>query len=82
MIRDRLATVYSRQKSYANDRKWSLEFDVDDHVYLKISPVKGVMRFGRKEKLSPMYVGPYDILHRVGEVVYELALLQSYLLFI
>ena len=74
MIRDRLSTAYSRQKSYADNRKRPLEFNVGDQVYLKISPMKGVMRFGRKGKLSPRYVGPYEILQRVGEVAYELAL--------
>ena len=74
MIRDRLSTAYSRQKSYADNRKRPLEFNIGDLVYLKISPMKGVMRFGRKGKLSPRYVGPYEILQRVGEVTYELAL--------
>ncbi|XP_069144526.1 uncharacterized protein [Solanum lycopersicum] len=74
MIKDRLATAYSRQKSYADNRKRPLEFNFGDQVYLKISPMKGVMRFGRKEKLSPRYVGPYEILQRMGEVAYELAL--------
>ena len=77
MIRDRLATAYSRQKSYADNIKRPLEFDVGDQVFLKISPMKGVMRFGRKVKLSPRYVGPYEILQRVGEVAYELALLAE-----
>ncbi|XP_069155776.1 uncharacterized protein [Solanum lycopersicum] len=53
LIRDRLSTAYSRQKSYADNRKRPLEFNVGDQVYLKISPMKGVMRFGRKGKLSP-----------------------------
>ena len=53
VIRDRLASAYSRQKSYANNRKWPLEFDVSDLVYLKIATMKGVMRFCRKGKLSP-----------------------------
>ena len=61
-MRDRLATFYCRQKSYADNRKRPLGFDVGDQVYLKISPMKGVMRFGRKGKLSPRYVGPYEIL--------------------
>ena len=60
--------------SYAENRKRPLEFDVGDQVYLKISPMKGVMRFGRKGKLSLRYVGPYEILQRVGEVACELAL--------
>ena len=66
VIRDRLANAYSRQKSYADNGKQPLEFDVGDHVYLKISPMKGVIRFGRKGKLSPRYVGPYEILQPVG----------------
>ena len=55
-IRDRLANAYSRQKSYADNRKQPLEFVVSDHVYLNISPMNGVMRFGRNRKLSPRYV--------------------------
>ncbi|WMV09170.1 hypothetical protein MTR67_002555, partial [Solanum verrucosum] len=72
LIRDRLKTAHSRQKSYADNRKRNLEFEVGDWVYLKISPMKGVMRFGKKGKLSPRYVGPYEILKRVGKVAYEL----------
>ena len=68
MIKDALATVYSLQKSYAKNRKRRLEFNVGDQVFFKISPMKGVMRFCRKEKISPRYVGPYEILQRVGEV--------------
>ena len=74
MIRDRLATAYSRQKSCADNRKRPLKFNVGDQVYLKLSPMKGVMRFGRKGKLSLRCVGPYEILQRVGEVAYELEL--------
>ena len=62
MIMDRLATSYSRQKYYADNRKRALDFEVVDQVYLKISPIKGVMRFGKKGKLSPRYIGPYEIL--------------------
>ena len=74
LIRDRLKMAHSRQKSYADNRKRNLEFEVGDWVYLKISPMKGVMRFGKKGKLSPRYVGPYEILKRVGKVAYELKL--------
>ena len=56
-------------------KKWPLEFDIGDQVYFKILPMNGVMRFCRKGMLSPRYVGPYEILQRVGEVVYELSLL-------
>ena len=61
MIRDRLATAYSQQKSYVDNRKRPSEFHVGDKVYLKISPIKGVMRFFRKGKMIPRYVGPYEI---------------------
>ena len=74
LIRDRLKTAQSRQKSYADVRRRELEFQVDDWVFLKVSPMKGVMRFGKKVKLSPRYVGPYKILKRVGKVAYELEL--------
>ena len=50
MIRDRFATTYSRQKSYVDNRKMDLEYEVDDEVYLQISPMRGFMRFCKKEK--------------------------------
>ena len=59
IIRNRLQTAYSRQKSYADNRRSDLEFQEGDKVHLKISPMKGVVRFGKKRKLSPSYVGPY-----------------------
>ena len=59
LIRERSRTTQSRQKSYANVRRSDLEFQVNDWVYLKISPMKGVMRFGKKRKISPRYVGLY-----------------------
>ncbi|KAH0758120.1 hypothetical protein KY290_021613 [Solanum tuberosum] len=74
LIRDRLKLAQSRQKSYADVRRRELEFQVDEWVFLKVSPMKGVMRFGKKEKLSPRYVGPYKILKRIGKVAYKLEL--------
>ncbi|WMV32426.1 hypothetical protein MTR67_025811 [Solanum verrucosum] len=74
LIRERLKTAQSWQKSYVDVRRRDLEFDFHDWVYLKISPMKGVMRFGKKGKLIPRYVGPYQILRRVGKVTYELYL--------
>ena len=62
VITDKLANAYSHQKSYAGNRKWPLQFDVGDQVYFKISPMKVVMRFGRKGKLSPRYVTPFELL--------------------
>ena len=66
VVRDRLLTAQSRQKSYADRRRRPLEFAVDDFVYLRVSPMKGVMRFGRKGKLSPRYVGPFESLGGLG----------------
>ena len=74
VIRDRLLTAQSRQKSYADNRRRDLEFQVDDWVFLKVSPMKGVIRFGKKGKLSPRYIGPYKIVRKVGQVAYELDL--------
>lgn len=71
LIRARLRTVQSRQKSYADWRRHYLEFSVGDHVFLKLSPTKGVMRFG---KLSPRYIDPFEILECISQVAYKLAL--------
>ncbi|KAK2445863.1 hypothetical protein QL285_016745 [Trifolium repens] len=67
-------TAQSRQKSYSDKRRRPLEFTVGDHVFLRVSPMKGVLRFGRKGKLSPWFIGPFEILERVGPVAYRLAL--------
>ena len=74
IIQDRMRTAQSRQKSYADKRRKDLEFQKGDYVFLRISPWKGVMRFGKKGKLSPRYIGPYEILEKVGMVAYKLAL--------
>ena len=74
IIRYRLQTTYSQQKSYVNHRRRELEFKEGDKLYLKILPMKGVDRFGKKGKLSPRYVGPYWILQGCGKVAYELRL--------
>ncbi|GJS13980.1 putative reverse transcriptase domain-containing protein [Tanacetum coccineum] len=71
-IKNRLLTNHSRQKSYANRRAKSLEFKVGDMVLLKVSPWKGVVRFGKRENLSPRYIRPFKILTRVGPVAYTL----------
>ncbi|WMV46374.1 hypothetical protein MTR67_039759 [Solanum verrucosum] len=62
LIRERLKTAQSREMSNADVRRRELEFEIGDWVYLKISPMKGLMRFGKKGKLSPRFVGPYQIL--------------------
>ncbi|XP_077249146.1 uncharacterized protein LOC143888585 [Tasmannia lanceolata] len=74
LIRERLKTTHSRQKNYADTRRRALEFQPGDHVFLKVSPTKGVMRFGIRGKLSPRFVGPYDVLEKLGTVAYRLAL--------
>ncbi|GKF14983.1 hypothetical protein Tco_0056445, partial [Tanacetum coccineum] len=76
-IKERLKTAWDRQKSYADKRRKPLEFSVGDHVLLKVSPWKGVVRFGRKGKLAPRYVGPFEIVERVGPVAYRLRLPQE-----
>jgi hypothetical protein len=74
IIRERLAVAQNRQKVYADNRRRELEFQVGDHVFLKVSPGRGIRRFGIKGKLSPRFIGPFEILERVGEVSYRLAL--------
>ena len=74
VIRDRLKRAQDRQKSYADNQRRDLEFQVGDQVFLRISPWKGVLRFGKKGKLSPRYMGPYEIVERIGEVAYQLRL--------
>ncbi len=74
VIQERLRTVFSRQKSYADVRRRDVQFGTRNHVFLKISPMKGIMRFGKRGKLSPRYIGPFEILDKVGTVSYRLAL--------
>jgi hypothetical protein len=73
-IQDNLRAAKSHQESYANERRQPLEFKVGNHVYLKISPMKGVKRFGVKGKLAPHYIGPFPILEKCGSVTYKLEL--------
>lgn len=67
----------NRQKSYANNHHGALKFEIRDKVSLKLSHWKGVIKFGRKKKLSPRYIGPYKILARVGLASYKLRLLAK-----
>ena len=77
LIRKRLLTAQSQQKSYADRRHRPLEFEVGDHVFLKVMPIKGLVRFGKRGKLALRYIGPFEILERVGTIAYRLALPPS-----
>ena len=74
LIYKRLQTAQSRQKSYYDNSRRKVEFEVGDMIFLKVAPMKGVMRFQKKGKLSPRFVGPFKILKHIGKVAYELAL--------
>ncbi|GKB61164.1 hypothetical protein Tco_0917350 [Tanacetum coccineum] len=63
-----------RQKSYADLKRKPMEFEVGDKVMLKVSPWKGVVRFGKRGKLNPRFVGPFKVIKRVGDVAYKLEL--------
>jgi hypothetical protein len=76
-IQDNLKAAKSRQEIYANKRRRPLEFEVGDHMYLRVSPVKGVKRFGEKEKLAPRYIRPFPILKKCGTVANKLDLPPS-----
>ena len=61
VVRDNLKTGGDRKKRYADNRRRDLQFEIGDRVFLKISPWKGILRFGRRGKLSPRFIGPYEI---------------------
>ena len=77
LILQRLLMAQIRQKSYADVRRRPLEFEVGDHVFLKVIPKKGVVRFGKRGKLSSRFIGPFEIFERVGTIAYQLALSPS-----
>ncbi|XP_072080982.1 uncharacterized protein [Arachis hypogaea] len=73
-IRDRMLTAQSHQKSYADQRRKFLEFEEEDHAFLKVTPAIGVGRVIKTKKLNPRYIGPFQILERVGPLAYRMAL--------
>nr|GEW46987.1 hypothetical protein [Tanacetum cinerariifolium] len=77
LIKERLKAAKDRQKSYVDNRRKPLEFEVGDRVLLKVSPWKGLVRVGNKNKLVPRYVGPFEIIERIGHVAYRLRFPQE-----
>ncbi|GJZ56984.1 putative reverse transcriptase domain-containing protein [Tanacetum coccineum] len=77
MINQRMQAAQDRQKGYANRKRKPMEFEVGDRVMLKVSPWKGIIRFGKRGKLNPRYVGPFKVLAKVGKVAYKLELPQD-----
>ena len=74
VIRARLKAAQDKKKSYADKLRKDLKFEVEDRVFLKLSPWKGVVRFGKRGKLSPHYIGPFEIVERIGPMAYRLDL--------
>ena len=73
-VKENLRIAQSRYKSYADKRRRELEYNVGDFVYLKVSPLRGTIRFHVKVKLAPRFVGPYKIRKRIGKLTYKLEL--------
>jgi hypothetical protein len=76
-IQDHLKAAKSHQESYANKRHRHLEFEVEDYVYLRVSVMNGMKRFGMKGKIAPRYIGPFSILEKCGLVAYKMELPPS-----
>nr|GFC01102.1 putative reverse transcriptase domain-containing protein [Tanacetum cinerariifolium]GFC01177.1 putative reverse transcriptase domain-containing protein [Tanacetum cinerariifolium] len=74
---ERMQAAQDRQKNYADRKRKPMEFEIRDRVMLKVSPWKGVIRFGKRGKLNPRYVGPFKVLAKVGKIAYKLELPQE-----
>ena len=74
VVHDNLKTAKDRQRNYADNRRRDLQFEIGDRVFLKISSWKEILRFGRRGKLSLRFIGPYEIVSKVGPVAYRLKL--------
>ena len=74
MIRKRMLAAQCRQKAYADGKRRDLEFQPGEKMFVNVSPMKKVFDFGKRGKLNPRYVGPFEILEKVGAVAYRLAL--------
>ncbi|XP_052477774.1 uncharacterized protein LOC128033748 [Gossypium raimondii] len=74
MICKRLKAASNRQKSSTNFKQQDIEYQVSEHVFLKVSPWKKVLRFGSKGKLNSKFIGPYEVVERIGPVAYPLKL--------
>lgn len=69
-----MKAAQDRQQKYANRRRRNLEFQPGEHVFLKVAPIKGIVRLGKRGKLNPRFIGPFQILERIGSQAYRLAL--------
>jgi hypothetical protein len=74
LIKDRLKIAQSRQKIYADNKRREVTYEAGDRAYLRVSPLRGVKRFGIKGKLAPRFIGPFKVISHKGEVAYELEL--------
>jgi hypothetical protein len=78
IIRERLKTAQSRQKSYYDRHHQDVSYEIGEKVYLRVTPLKGVHRFRIKGKLAPRYVGPFPIIAKRGELAYQLELPSTF----
>ena len=73
MIKEILKAATNRHKSYVDMKRKDIRYDIGEKVFLKVSPWKKVMRFGKNGKLSPRFIGPYEVIEKVGPVTYRLS---------